>query len=77
MLQKYHDFIEVATEAIGEFTKDVDGVKKAMWEKEEVDEIVIAQVKNFNALHLIEIEMVFLDRLSSSYWPVSIQQPLL
>lgn len=42
--QKYHDFIEMATEAIGEFSKDVNGEAKPMWEKDEVNEIVIAQV---------------------------------
>lgn len=43
--QKYHDFIEVADEAISEFTKDVDGKKVAMWPREEIEEIVKGQVK--------------------------------
>ena len=38
--------MESATEAISEFTKETaDGRKVPMWETEEVDEIVIAQVK--------------------------------
>jgi len=37
--------VETATEAISEYTKETaDGSKVPMWETEEVDEIVIAQV---------------------------------
>ena len=43
-MQKYHDFVEVATETILEHTKVVDGKVVPMWDREEVDEIVIAQV---------------------------------
>ena len=42
--QKYHDFIEVATEAISDVTVEQNGTKKPMWTRREVDEIVIAQV---------------------------------
>ena len=38
--------MEVATETIMEYTKEVGGKHVPMWDKEEVDEIVIAQVKN-------------------------------
>ena len=41
---KYHDFIETATEAILEHKKEVDGKTVPMWTKEEVEEIVVAQV---------------------------------
>jgi cytochrome P450 len=41
--QKYHDFVEVATEAIMDYTKEENGKKVPMWEREEVDEIVAAQ----------------------------------
>ena len=43
-MQEYHDFIEVAREAIAEYTREVDGKQVPMWNEEEVDEIVIAQV---------------------------------
>lgn len=42
--KKYHDFIEVATETISDYSKEVDGKKVPMWNREEVNEIVIAQV---------------------------------
>lgn len=48
--QKYHDFVEIATEAIMEYTKKVDGKEVPMWNREEVDEIVIAQVDFFHNL---------------------------
>ena len=35
----------MATETIMEYTKEVGGKHMPMWGKEEVDEIVIAQVK--------------------------------
>ena len=44
--QKYHDFVEVATETIMEYTKQIGSQHTSMWGKEEVDEIVIAQVLN-------------------------------
>nr|QST15042.1 CYP360A2 protein [Diaphanosoma celebensis] len=44
---KYHDFIQVATEAISELTKDVGGNQVPTWTREEVDEIVIAQATLF------------------------------
>lgn len=47
-MKKYHDFIEVATEAIMESTRTVGGESVPMWQQEEVDEIVIAQVKSSN-----------------------------
>ena len=40
--QKYNDFVEVATEAIMEYAKEVGG--RHMWDNDEVEEIVIAQV---------------------------------
>lgn len=42
--KKYNDFVEAATESISEYTKVVDGKSVPVWNKEEVDEIVIAQV---------------------------------
>lgn len=45
LLQKFHDFAEIASETISEINKK-DGDKVVpMWTKEEVDEIVVAQVK--------------------------------
>ncbi|XP_046646974.1 cytochrome P450 3A24-like [Daphnia pulicaria] len=41
--EKYHDFVEVATEAILEHTKTVDGKQVPIWTREEVDEIVTSQ----------------------------------
>ncbi|XP_057380168.1 cytochrome P450 3A41-like [Daphnia carinata] len=41
--EKYHDFVEVATNAIMEYTKTVNGKEMPMWDREEVDEIVISQ----------------------------------
>nr|CAH0100563.1 unnamed protein product [Daphnia galeata] len=41
--QKYNDFIEVADEAISEFTKKVDGKPVPMWSPEEIKEIVMGQ----------------------------------
>lgn len=40
----YHDFVEVTTESILEFTKQVGGNRAPVWDKNEVNEIVIAQV---------------------------------
>ncbi len=42
--QKYHDFVEAATETIMEYKKEVNGEMVPIWTREEVDEIVIAQV---------------------------------
>lgn len=42
--QKYHDFVEVATDAIMEYTKTIDGKEVPIWTREEVDEIVTSQV---------------------------------
>jgi len=42
--QKYNDFVEVATEAIMEYTKTVGGKEVPIWTREEVDEIVTSQV---------------------------------
>nr|CAH0107693.1 unnamed protein product [Daphnia galeata] len=41
--QKYNDFVEAATETISGYTKQVNGKTMPMWDKEEVDETVIAQ----------------------------------
>ena len=43
IIQKFHDFVEIASETINEYKKEVDGKEVPMWDKEEVDEIVIAQ----------------------------------
>lgn len=36
----------MATETIGEFTKEINGETVRMWNEEEVDEIVAGQVHN-------------------------------
>ncbi|KAI9552449.1 hypothetical protein GHT06_022815 [Daphnia sinensis] len=41
--QKYQDFVQVATEAITEYTKEVEGKSVPKWNVEEIEEIVIAQ----------------------------------
>ncbi|XP_057367188.1 cytochrome P450 3A14-like [Daphnia carinata] len=41
--QQYHDFIEVADEAISAFTKVVDGKTVPMWSREIIDEIIMGQ----------------------------------
>ncbi|KAI9562840.1 hypothetical protein GHT06_010295 [Daphnia sinensis] len=41
--ERYHDFIELADEAISAFTKVVDGKTVPMWSRETIDEIVMAQ----------------------------------
>lgn len=46
LLQKYDDFVEIATEAISQYTKESSGGTIPKWDKREVDEIVIAQVRN-------------------------------
>lgn len=44
-MQNDHDFVESATEAISEYTKDLpDCSKVPLWNVEEVDEIITAQV---------------------------------
>jgi cytochrome P450 family 3 subfamily A len=43
-MKKFHDFIELADEAISDFTKEVDGETVPMWSREEIDEIIMAQV---------------------------------
>lgn len=43
--KKYNDFVEVATEAIMEYTKTVGGKEVPIWTREEVDEIVTSQVQ--------------------------------
>lgn len=48
-LQKYHDFIEVATEAIVEHQNHEKSVPSLT--REDIDEIVIAQVKLHIFLH--------------------------
>ncbi len=42
--------MELATEAIKECTKEVDGKKVPAWDIEEVNEIVIAQVVQYRKL---------------------------
>ncbi|XP_046449638.1 cytochrome P450 3A14-like [Daphnia pulex] len=41
--EKFNDFIELADEAISEFTKEVDGKTVPMWTREAIDEIVMGQ----------------------------------
>ena len=48
--QKYHDFVEVATESIIEYTKTVGNKEVPSWNREEVDEIVTAQVTRSTSL---------------------------
>ena len=43
-VKKFHDFIELAGEAISDFTKEVDGKTVPLWSREEIDEIIMAQV---------------------------------
>ena len=45
--KKYYDFVELATEAITEYTKQEKDKAVPKWNREEVEEIVIAQVLNF------------------------------
>ena len=45
IIQKYNDFVEVATETIADYKKEVNGKTVPMWTKEEVDEIVASQVR--------------------------------
>jgi hypothetical protein len=42
--QKYHDFVEIAKNAIAGYTKIENGNEVPVWNKEEVDEIVTSQV---------------------------------
>lgn len=44
-LKQYNDFVEAATESISAYTKEVNGKTVPMWEKEEVDEIIAAEVR--------------------------------
>ena len=44
-MQKYQDFVEVAQETITDYTKEVDGQSVPKWNSEEINEIVIAQVR--------------------------------
>ena len=46
-VKKYYDFPETATESISSFTKQENGKTVPMWNKEQVDEIVAAQVNLF------------------------------
>ncbi|XP_057367195.1 cytochrome P450 3A2-like isoform X1 [Daphnia carinata] len=39
----YHDFIQMADEAMSEFMKEVDGKKVPMWSREIIDEIIMGQ----------------------------------
>nr|CAH0100172.1 unnamed protein product [Daphnia galeata] len=41
--EKFNDFIEMADEAISEFTKEIDGKTVPMWPREEIDEILMGQ----------------------------------
>ena len=45
--KKYYDFPETATESISSYTKQENGKTVPMWNKEQVDEIVAAQVSLF------------------------------
>ena len=56
--QKYNDFVEVATESISEYSKSVGGT----WNREDVDEIVTAQVI-FKFMQLIKNKILILRDL--------------
>jgi len=45
--QKFNDFIETATEAIGNYTREENGKQVPIWTKEQVDEIVTSQAMLF------------------------------
>ena len=42
--KKFHDFPEMAAESISAYTKEENGKTVPMWNKEQVNEIVTAQV---------------------------------
>ena len=42
--KKFNDFIETATEAIGNYTREENGKQVPIWNQEQVDEIVVSQV---------------------------------
>ena len=44
LAQKFNDFIQIGTETISAVKKEVDGKVVPVWNEEEVDELVIAQV---------------------------------
>ena len=48
-IKKFNDFPEIATEAISSYTKEENGKTVPMWTKQEVEDIVGAQVR-FNPL---------------------------
>ena len=79
--QEYHDFIEIAREAIADYTREVDGKQVPMWNEEEVDEIVIAQVtqstvSSHSNWRLIENSNGnFIFSLRCSCWPDLILLP--
>lgn len=45
--KKFHDFPETATESVSSYTKEENGQTNPMWTKEEVGEIVAAQVTSY------------------------------
>ena len=42
--KKFNDFVETATEAIGNYTREENGKQVPIWNQEQVDEIVVSQV---------------------------------
>ena len=73
--KKYHDFPEMTRELITAYTKEVNGKKVPMWDGEEIDELVTAQVFiSFKAIVLPQVlsffllESTFFHRLFCSWW---------
>ena len=44
-IKKFNDFPEIATEAFSSYTKEENGKTVPMWTKQEVEDIVAAQVR--------------------------------
>jgi hypothetical protein len=69
-IKKYHDFIEVADEAISEFTREVDGKTVPMWSPEEIKEIVMGQVREYSFhswVCLFHLLYTFLKKANAVY----------
>ena len=65
--QEYHDFIELATESVSEITKEVNGSTVPVFTREEVDEIVIAQViyaNKFTSIIKLLLNNMFIQQAS-------------
>lgn len=63
--QKYHDFVEIAKNAIAGYTKIENGNEVPVWNKEEVDEIVTSQVYFDILIALpVNIIIIYVDKLN-------------